>query len=225
MGRDTHYGKGLSFLLSIHPPHAGRDSKQKGRTPPVEISIHPPRAGWDWVFANISEFLAIPIHPPHAGRDQSDGVRRAVLDISIHPSRAEWDEGFAQFDSQGHLFQSTHPFLGGTSLTSLSALLIILSMYFLVFQSTNPMRGWDSFPPFDLPHSVISIHPPVRVGLMSIETLMSITISIHPPRARWDQIVKILIGCEFQSTHPVRGGTYIGEVAAQKRELTVFPSP
>ena len=82
------------FIISIHPPRAGRDGEYyisidygtifqstrpvRGGTitrftapPPLLISIHPPRAGRDCTFPHsVHRIKAISIHPPRAGRDQ-----------------------------------------------------------------------------------------------------------------------------------------------------------
>ena len=62
----------------------------------------------------------------------------------------------------------------------------------------------------DAPTVIISIHPP-RGGWDKAYVLDVVytQISIHPPRGGWDRCPKCLYvqRIEFQSTHPVGGGT------------------
>ena len=102
--------------------------------------------------------------------------------ISIHPPREGWDFLCNSNNTGIVLFQSTHPVRGGTSNASIS------------------------FPP-----KAISIHPP-REGWDLLFRVCSRwqDISIHPPREGWDVTDLCIERVEniFQSTHPVRGGTY-----------------
>ena len=103
------------YLISIHAPHAGRDSsaveavkgglqfqstrpmrgathrllRQRGRT---HISIHAPHAGRDFVPPPLLEtFDPISIHAPHAGRDADDDAHGLIFEISIHAPHAGRD--------------------------------------------------------------------------------------------------------------------------------------
>ena len=103
------------FGISIHAPHAGRDSRRlfavssttafqstrpmRGATERLEkpyrpgaISIHAPHAGRDDTSSNHTSFGLISIHAPHAGRDVND------FDV----------------DSDTLKFQSTRPMRGAT---------------------------------------------------------------------------------------------------------------
>ena len=59
------------FIISIHPPRAGRDIVvHRQLLEERRISIHPPRAGRDAEDAKTTAVeAAISIHPPRAGRD------------------------------------------------------------------------------------------------------------------------------------------------------------
>ena len=123
-------------------------------------------------------------------------------------------------------FQSTHPVRGGTGALCEKGGGINISIH-------PPRAGWDvkdMLPEDD--EQIISIHPP-RAGWDYVQVfgLVSQHISIHPPRAGWDLLggggidqggdfnppTPCGVGpyCyplinerdEFQSTHPVRGGT------------------
>ena len=77
--------------------------------------------------------------------------------------------------------------------------------------SIHPPRvGWDPVPEHYYKGRCISIHPP-RVGWDGyLRTMADKTnISIHPPRVGWDPptIPGIESDWQFQSTHPVWGGT------------------
>ena len=91
-----------------------------------------------------------------------------------------------ELSAQSEIFQSTHPLRGGTN------------DIFAAFTSTNisihpPLAGWDDLP---------------------CAALYSFTISIHPPLAGWDDgsIPFLHVLDIFQSTHPLRGGTYLLQI-------------
>ena len=89
------------------------------------------------------------------------------------------------------------------------------------FQSTHPVRGGTlnvkkryTSPAFQSTH-------PVRGGTVEFRHLLAgHGISIHPPRAGWDNLGRRLgvVLVKFQSTHPVRGGT------APEWARTVWPT-
>ena len=72
----------------------------------------------------------------------------------------------------------------------------------------------------------ISIHPPREGwdGQRALDGLVDI-ISIHPPREGWDGIHPAVERCcgEFQSTHPVRGGTELLFVILLKDAISIHP--
>ena len=65
-----------SWIISIHPPHAGRDKITDRPKAGKGISIHPPHAGRDDKDKDNSASPFISIHPPHAGRDAWASVQR-----------------------------------------------------------------------------------------------------------------------------------------------------
>ena len=84
-----------SVVISIHPPHAGRDHYNRCVRVISKISIHPPHAGRDGKgTARWASEIEISIHPPHAGRDP-DSSSKSISIIR---------------------FQSTRPMRGGTAL-------------------------------------------------------------------------------------------------------------
>ena len=191
------------------------------------ISIHPPRAGWDCISPScrLSNTYFNPPTPCGVGREE---IRLNIepRTISIHPPRAGWDRTknrshtrISYFNpptpcgvgrckrASGEVtpkFQSTHPVRGGTAASAEH------DLRDYTFQSTHPVRGGTQ-----------------ASGLKGSNK----GISIHPPRAGWDELVRGLIvritdfnpptpcgvGLRtgvlynllniFQSTHPVRGGT------------------
>ena len=63
-------GKQNLITISIHAPHAGRDSTEQNEPEQVDISIHAPHAGRDSkLFLDSLRVSVISIHAPHAGRD------------------------------------------------------------------------------------------------------------------------------------------------------------
>ena len=51
------------------------------------------------------------------------------------------------------------------------------------------------------------------------------SISIHPPREGWDARMgnTSTIARIFQSTHPARGGTYMGQNQTTKKWISIHP--
>ena len=108
-------------------------------------------------------------------------------------------------DDKQYQFQSTHPVRGGT----LPAFLWFLRT--VDFNPPTPCGVGPKSLSSVRSHKYISIHPP-RAGWDDIVRLVAgfyHSISIHPPRAGWDQVWvgNDVIQLGFQSTHPVRGGT------------------
>ena len=193
--------------------------------PPAFQSTHPVRGGTASISSHEYFIIFQSTHPVRGGT-HDPGVKPRLWRISIHPPRAGWDVVFVgalcanyHFNpptpcgvgpsQRPHqrvtlLFQSTHPVRGGTSISS-------TSISTKGFQSTHPVRGGTEG---QLPGPVavkISIHPP-RAGWDLLGGALSqqdVLISIHPPRAGWDFVsVQMWYPLkEFQSTHPVRGGT------------------
>ena len=130
------------------------------------------------------------------------------------------------FPVQGTLskFQSTHPVRGGT-VTRAEAL-----RHYKEFQSTHPVRGGTTVKPDteNPPKQFQSTHP-VRGGTLELSPPKpSAWISIHPPRAGWDRLLRrsqVLRHYRFQSTHPVRGGTQGTERKLGKAQDFNPPTP
>ena len=119
-------------LISIHAPHAGRDS---GR------------------FSFYVWFFGISIHAPHAGRD-SNGPKQADWGQNFNP-RAPCGARLSFHGLLGQLstFQSTRPMRGATVPTDDSTVAG-------VFQSTRPMRGATICLFMVIINEHISIHAP-----------------------------------------------------------------
>ena len=81
-----------------------------------------------------------------------------------------------------------------------------------VFQSTHPVRGGTALLIHGAGRKDISIHPPREGWDVASAGGRGIAypISIHPPREGWDLLQAVVLPLfffQFQSTHPVRGGT------------------
>ena len=127
--------KVIKGLISIHPSHAGRDSRRWRRTfrrshfnPPA-----PCGAGLSFVWLLFAQWQ-ISIHPPHAGRDSISTTSLSALRI----------------------FQSTRPMRGGTAISKPSF------WNSVAFQSTRPMRGGTSSGRILSP--VVYFNPPAPCG-------------------------------------------------------------
>ena len=182
-------------------------SEVDGLTREQRISIHPPRAGWDPCPLRRTHPASISIHPPRAGWDSYDCVACGKPFISIHPPRAGWDVAYLDWLQIANPFQSTHPVRGGT---------IRPARALPRFANFNPPTpcGVGQGGAHPAPRCIrISIHPP-RAGWDDCDLSgcdLSDAISIHPPRAGWDfrRQRGRYQSISFQSTHPVRGGTFV----------------
>ena len=186
------------------PPHAGRDSPAGlgGRTGP--ISIHPPLAGRD--------------------RGRLRSCAHGTIFQSTRPLRGGTGPPTGVHGAGG--FQSTRPLRGGTSH------FVTLTLD-AAFQSTRPLRGGTIWRGGEAVTQDISIHPPLAgrdSGLFAGQRASNI--SIHPPLAGRDSgdatfttrsgyfnppapcgaglfFENLKIGIvSFQSTRPLRGGTW-----------------
>ena len=148
---------------------------------PGSISIHPPHAGWDG--GN---------HPGQADRAYFNPPTPCGVGRWMRPTRMPATK-----------FQSTHPMRGGTV-----ALQKLLGLS--IFQSTHPIRGGTplllaaSHPPPDF-----NPPTPYGVGLCSAKCLPDAAYFNPPtPYGVGPTNLAIFEGLvEFQSTHPIRGGT------------------
>ncbi len=141
------------------------------------------------------------------------------------------------------LFQSTRPVRGGTGISR-------ITRSASVFQSTRPVRGGTRRVIKRSRRCIISIHPP-RAGrdLHRVPTTASFLyfnppapcgagpsgslapflpqrISIHPPRAGRD--ISSAVPCHatqgrFQSTRPVRGGTFVEQYPQASISISIHP--
>ena len=200
-GRDK-----LTFAVSIHAPHAGRDAHLQRVVNSEYVSIHAPHAGRDDETDYIDAEAVVSIHAPHAGRD------RLCLARLLEPE----------------LFQSTRPMRGATlRFTMLRRWSLCFNprapcgarhmmakwrTAFKMFQSTRPMRGateaWDR----NRVGQRVSIHAP-HAGRDSRPLSTARTSGCFNPRAPCGArpVLYRRIGRqrEFQSTRPMRGATHI----------------
>ena len=140
--------------ISIHAPHAGRDSSD--------------------ILSDMRKIISI--HAPHAGRDQNAGQCKVCLRY-FNP-RAPCGARLKQIDwtKQYSQFQSTRPMRGATITERPSGLTRSISIHAphagrdnyvpvsaaitYEFQSTRPMRGATVQPPPEGRIVGISIHAP-----------------------------------------------------------------
>ena len=216
----------LRYFNPPAPCGAGRHLAVMLRQNPA-ISIHPPRAGRDdkerAMLDLDKEFQST--RPVRGGTCRCQG-RCRNRSISIHPPRAGRDSRSAIHASSCFLFQSTRPVRGGTPApqsthpaafyfnppapcgaghcgmsTGRSGVMISIhppragrdyamiwqAFRFLKFQSTRPVRGGTPSSVSPSAHKSFQSTRPVRGGTS---------------RCRWPQSPR-----KFQSTRPVRGGT------------------
>ena len=146
-------------IISIHAPHAGRDS--------------PPK--------NWGQGKGISIHAPHAGRDKFSNTFPPVpTDFNPRaPCGARLDS--ARHTCRPYYFNPRAP-CGARPVDS------AFIRWMAIFQSTRPMRGATLRPPHRPRCQFISIHAP-HAGRDTAEdgALVTFEISIHAPHAGRDE--------------------------------------
>ena len=173
----------LTYGVSIHAPHAGRDPHEIRRFIALSVSIHAPHAGRDLGISETTLQRKVSIHAPHAGRDRGNrdfyparirfnprapcGARPSILTRCIPRS----------------MFQSTRPVRGATAMFGRKAQTVAVSIH-------APRAGRDGF--LDAPLCFcISFNPRAPCGARQ----MGYSI-VHVEKV-------------FQSTRPVRGATKV----------------
>ena len=86
--------------------------------------------------------------------------------------------------------------------------------------------GWDAAAPGQPDRQAISIHPP-RVGWdQSLIYIKATCIDFNPPTpcgVGLRDCCNLYISCQFQSTHPVWGGTVVDDVAFADPNISIHP--
>ena len=185
------------------------------------ISIHPPRAGWD-NYATIAgnDGDGISIHPPRAGWDYNmRGIGCQALDFNP-PTPCGVGPEKSGFFRTGATFQSTHPVRGGTG------------------QAAKAIVGRSNFNP-PTPGGVghimrgigcqaLDFNPPTPcgVGRRVRWRFLSHRCDFNPPPpcGVGRPLIKALRRQRpFQSTHPVRGGTFSATLTALGYVISIHP--
>ena len=143
-------------IISIHAPHTGRDCALTTCLLWSQyISIHAPHTGRDLAADNVHCVCNISIHAPHTGRDSEDpGNRPGILRISIHAPHTGRDPSAFSRLMMFHVFQSTRPIRGATTL---------LTKLAYKYKNFNPRAPYGArLSCFDLLFDIIniSIHAP-----------------------------------------------------------------
>ena len=117
-------------------------------------------------------------------------------------------------------FQSTHPVRGGTQPASHSSAGTAVSIH-------PPRAGWDNMPgPWAFRPLGFNPPTPCGVGLQAVVLYQSIICRFNPPTPCGVGPGVYSIRCApgaFQSTHPVRGGTVVVQVAPPPRAVSIHP--
>ena len=167
-------------IVSIHAPHAGRDSRECLPRRCQEVSIHAPHAGRDRSCSCSSVSVRVSIHAPHAGRDNN--ARRCVrARFSFNP-RAPCGARLvvALTILRRSCFNPRAPCGARLPIQTVSPRLP-------GFQSTRPMRGATVPRGAVLYHYFVSIHAP-HAGRDGTEHdfVIRFCVSIHAPHAGRD---------------------------------------
>ena len=208
---------GVGLLSSIRPSAGSTDFN-----PPTPCGVGP----WD-LETNAQSVQFQSTHPVRGGTTgESAGAVLYILFQSTHPVRGGTD-GLLMLSLMLLYFNPPTPCGVGHGLCGSSC----NTPYFnpptpcgvgpgrecyvnrsITISIHPPRAGWD----LDIAKSFggrgrISIHPPRAgwdAGLRTLDAVLE-EISIHPPRAGWDMVPLTSQRdiYEFQSTHPVRGGT------------------
>ncbi len=102
-------------------------------------------------------------------------------------------------------FQSTHPLRGATFVAYFAALC-------LLFQSTHPLRGATVCPTLQTTCILVSIHAPLARCDVRSSTLLCKDGCFNPRtpcEVRLTTVYKTQEMKLFQSTHPLRGATFV----------------
>ena len=229
-------------LISIHPPRGGWDQGIGACRLGGDISIHPPRGGWDSRVGRCTVFRSNfnPPTPWGVGLGEISNFR-AFIQISIHPPRGGWDGRLPGPAGRSRNFNPPTPWGVGPSG-------VFRTNWQKIFQSTHPVGGGTAAGEAIGQVVGISIHPP-RGGwdTASGEHERIRGISIHPPRGGWDNIGFQSVGKRthfnpptpwgvgrkrysfrkkvfgFQSTHPVGGGTAVGDKCQPVDQISIHP--
>ena len=147
----------------------------------------------------------ISIHPPHAGRDPAGllALSPALVFQSTRPMRGGT---VAALIAANQAMISIHPPRAGRDLT-----IPKLSSHFRI--SIHPPRAGRDLMPAPPHHHRANFNPPAPCGAGPHGHCRpggTAPISIHPPRAGRDAFAKLRSVAikRFQSTRPVRGGTF-----------------
>ena len=145
--------------ISIHAPHAGRDSQFPRPAPCRCISIHAPHAGRDACPAYHSQSRSCYFNPRAPCGARPQGARRMNIraKISIHAPHAGRDGAASPRVSVAWIFQSTRPMRGATGARQFKTRRYQhfnprapcgarrnqrrRHAFTTLFQSTRPMRG------------------------------------------------------------------------------------
>ena len=169
------------LFQSTHPVRGGTMRRSKMRKI-YKISIHPPRAGWDSRHQRHQGSIGHFNPPTPCGVGQLYAVRDAQLGFDFNPpTPCGVGPKISMMPSRQSAFQSTHPVRGGTCQSASSSVRRAISIH-------PPRAGWD------LLRSLILLlwryfNPPTPCGVGHTNAKTNLAVA------------------EFQSTHPVRGGT------------------
>ena len=167
-------------------PCGVRPMRQEERSKRRDISIHVPRAGYDYFTCQDKRDAIISIHVPRAGYDRLRGVDTGLLKIflSTYPVRGTTSSAVQSQTLQ--TFLSTYPVRGTTwcwqtfhmvrhnfyprTPCGVRQRCITFNQFKKVFLSTYPVRGTTTSPTSRAYTRTISIHVP-RAGYDQIQLL------------------------------------------------------
>ena len=180
--------------ISIHAPHAGRDSQFPRPAPCRCISIHAPHAGRDACPAYHSQSRSCYFNPRAPCGARPQGARRMNIraKISIHAPHAGRDCAASPRVSVAWIFQSTRPMRGATGARQFKT---------RRYQHFNPRAPCGA-----------------RLGL-EVGQLALRQISIHAPHAGRDFGNEVMLPAGFISIHAPhagRDGCITSRIAVQK---------
>ena len=186
---------------------------------PTNISIHPPLVGWDPKGRKGFHHLVISIHPPLVGWDPE------ILSQPLHglyfnpPTPCGVGPVFLSKTIFSTRFQSTHPLWGGTPCVTPALSVLHISIH-------PPLVGWDlrRWPPCGWSRY---FNPPTPCGVGRCQPRPGSRPdqfqSTHP---LWGGTCGIIIqkrGRRFQSTHSLWGGTKADYISGNDSLISIHP--
>ena len=207
-------------MISIHPPHAGRDQAERERMEAhYRFQSTLPMRGGTLDALRMLLAVRISIHPPHAGRDIRSVAYHPALTYFNPPSPCGEGHCWRRSIPPPGRFQSTLPMRGGTDAIEHQGIPDDISIH-------PPHAGRDGRSPAH-PGRDQHFNPPSPCGEGRRAECNSGRNqrfqSTLPMRGGTLQMRALINRAAFQSTLPMRGGTILFRQKSKSRIISIHP--